>query len=424
ERLLTKPPGMYIAIVLCSLPVGQVTDWTARLPAALAATGSVLLLGWYVRRQLGTMAGVLAVLLTPLSLAWLDKATAAEIDMLLVFWVVASIVCFLRGMECVEETDQQDPSPPLTWFALAYLSLALGFLTKWTSPIFFFGTLLPFLYWRGQLRLLIRPIHLVSVVPAVAVIGAWVWLTADRVGWETLYTQVSQEWLGHVRPSHHHRSYPWGESLIYPCRVWLAALPVSVFALFAFKLNPNQLAAGEARMRQVYLCWLVFPLLFWTIFPDHDVRQSLSLFPAIGGLATLTWRRWLAPAHARRLWSPSVALVALIVSWLIVKLAFVHVVMPIRTHERQPRLKGELLARHVPAGATLYLDRLKDDGLLFYYGRPTERRANLTQLTFPSRPIYAILTEHEYRQRSATCQLVIWLHDQQGEPIVLVRLEG
>src|SRR5262245_17709726 len=41
EPLFTKPPGMYLAIVLCSLPFGHVTEWTARLPSALAATFTV-----------------------------------------------------------------------------------------------------------------------------------------------------------------------------------------------------------------------------------------------------------------------------------------------------------------------------------------------------------------------------------------------
>src|SRR5262245_52518950 len=47
EPLLTKPPGMYIAIALCSLPLGDVTEWTARLPSAVAAMATVLLIFWY-----------------------------------------------------------------------------------------------------------------------------------------------------------------------------------------------------------------------------------------------------------------------------------------------------------------------------------------------------------------------------------------
>ena len=37
QPLFTKPPGIYVAIALCSAPFGAVTEWTARLPSALAA---------------------------------------------------------------------------------------------------------------------------------------------------------------------------------------------------------------------------------------------------------------------------------------------------------------------------------------------------------------------------------------------------
>src|SRR5437868_11309074 len=47
EPLLTKPPGMYAAIALVSWPFGRVSDATARLPSALAATVTVFLFYWY-----------------------------------------------------------------------------------------------------------------------------------------------------------------------------------------------------------------------------------------------------------------------------------------------------------------------------------------------------------------------------------------
>src|SRR5438105_12105214 len=78
EPLLTKPPGMYAAIALISWPAGRVTEWSARLPSALAATGTVLVFSLYIRRQLGATAGWVSAILLPMSLMWLDKASAAE----------------------------------------------------------------------------------------------------------------------------------------------------------------------------------------------------------------------------------------------------------------------------------------------------------------------------------------------------------
>src|SRR5215469_5317869 len=82
EPLFTKPPGMYAAIALASWPFGGVSTWTARLPSAVAATLTVLLVYWYFGRQLGRAGGLLAACLLPTSIMWLDKVPTAEIDAL------------------------------------------------------------------------------------------------------------------------------------------------------------------------------------------------------------------------------------------------------------------------------------------------------------------------------------------------------
>src|SRR5688500_14598099 len=127
----TKPPGFYIAIVLCSLPGGVVTELTARLPSALAATACVLLFAWYFERRLGRGAGLGAGLILAASVVWLDKAGAAEIDMLQTLWVSASILFFLRATE-------NDAEPAWGWWLASLACVAAGFLTKWTGPQFFY----------------------------------------------------------------------------------------------------------------------------------------------------------------------------------------------------------------------------------------------------------------------------------------------
>src|SRR5262249_4187642 len=99
QPLLTKPLGMYVAIAAVSWPFGAVTEATARLPSALAATATMFLFYWYFRRQLGRLAGVVAAAVLPMSLMGLDKCTTAEIDMLQTAWVAAAILFFFRALE-------------------------------------------------------------------------------------------------------------------------------------------------------------------------------------------------------------------------------------------------------------------------------------------------------------------------------------
>ena len=75
EPLFTKPPGMYAAIALASWPFGGVSEWTARLPSALAATATVLLMFWSFAPAAGRLGGLVTAAILPASFMWLDKAT-------------------------------------------------------------------------------------------------------------------------------------------------------------------------------------------------------------------------------------------------------------------------------------------------------------------------------------------------------------
>jgi 4-amino-4-deoxy-L-arabinose transferase-like glycosyltransferase len=77
EPLLTKPPGMYVAIALASWPVGAVSAVTARLPSALAATAAVLLVYGLFAHCLGRRAGLVAGSLLPVSVLWLGRVPSA-----------------------------------------------------------------------------------------------------------------------------------------------------------------------------------------------------------------------------------------------------------------------------------------------------------------------------------------------------------
>jgi hypothetical protein len=176
-------------------------------------------------------------------------------------------------------------------------------------------------------------------------------------------------------------------------------------------------------------------VIVWSLMTEHAPRQSFPIFPAIGGLAALVWLVWLDGKltwlDARLAWrlrrlSPAKALVALLVVWLATKAVFVHALVPHRNANRQPRAKGELLASLVPAARTLYLFRLKDEGIMFYYGRPVVRLTNPADLPSPGEPVYCILEQSEWEQWSASrpAQALRHLTDEQGAPIVLVRVGG
>src|SRR5262249_46700192 len=156
-------------------------------------------------------------------------------------------------------------------------------------------------------------------------------------------------------------------------------------------------------------------------------RHSFPLLPGMAGLAAMVWLAWLT---GRLRWPiprlrPGTVLVVTLVVWLGVKAAFVHAVTPHRNRGREPRAKGAQLAARVPGGAMLYLFRLKDEGIMFCYDRPVCRLAGPAELPSSPEPLYCILDEPEWTQWQSERKAEALLHltDEQGAPIVLVRVK-
>ncbi|MCI0464930.1 MAG: glycosyltransferase family 39 protein [Gemmataceae bacterium] len=476
EPLFTKPPGTYAAIALCSLPFGSVTEFSARLPSALAATAVVFLFYWYFTRQLGRRAGLVAALLVPVGFMWVDKASSAEIDMLQVAWVSAALLFFFRALEEEENcglriadcglkaggagqrveayrvradgatiTVQEGPGqadPRLVsahpqsairnpqsqgWWLAALLCVAGGVLTKWTAPAFFYATAVTLLWWRGRLRLLLGWPHLLSAAVAAGVCLAWAVAAGTLGGWANLTSTVEREAFQRLVPNYTPRPYPWLESLLHPLRLLATTLPLSVLALLTLRPGFSRLWDERGRrLLQALHCWAWPNVLLWSLPTEHTPRHSFPLFPAIAGLAAMVWVAWLAgklPWRYPRL-APAKVLVAALVVWLGVKVAFVHAIVPLRNANREPRAKGELLAALVPPGRTLYLFQLKDEGIMFYYGRPVIRLEGPERLPCGAGPMYCILTEEEWSQWGAgrPVEALRHLTDEQGDPIVLARV--
>ena len=445
QPLFTKPPGMYAAIALVSWPFGEVRPWTARLPSALAATATVFLFYWHFGRQLGRRAGFIAALVLPVSIVWLDKAPSAEIDMLQVFWVTAALIFFLRALEAEESGVRSQESGvrgQFLWWGLAMICVAGGVLTKWTAPAFFYLTVVPLLVWRGQWRLLFGWRHLVSATVAAALCLGWAGLAAQRGGWDEFRSAVVREAVQHLSPgqraevletlpsSHHAHLDYWRETMLYPLKVLAMNLPWSALALLTLRPGFRELWDERGwRLVQALHCWAWPSLLFWSFVPQHSPRHSFPLFPALAGLAALVWIAACGVAGSEhfplsRKRRPAVMLASILVGWLAVKVVFVHTIVPARTAERQPRERGELLAEIVPPGKPLYLCRVKDEGIMFYYGRPVRRLLEWNELPSSGELAYCILEEKEWLRWTGVqpAEVLERLTDEQGTPLVVVRV--
>jgi 4-amino-4-deoxy-L-arabinose transferase-like glycosyltransferase len=440
QPLFSKPPLFYAAIALVSRLAGGLSEWSARFPSAAAASITAILFYWYFSRQLGRLAGLVTAAILPASFMWLDKATVAEIDMMHVAWTTAALLFFFRALDEHDSSiPAREPSPQRGqarhreewfWWIAALLCVAGGFLTKWTTPVFFYATAITLLALRGQMQLLFCRQHLISTLPAAGLCLAWATAAIALAGWEPFYNVVSREALARIFPADYGGSYRWSEVLVYPFRIFATNLPWSVFALWAFLPGFAELWDERGRrLWQALNAWLWPNLLIWTFVAEHTPRHSFPMYPAVSGLAAMVWVAWLT---GRLHWTikrfhAAPALASLLVLWLGVKLVHVEFVAPYRNGTRQPVLRGFELAAVVPENQTLYVFQLKDrdEGILFYYGRPVERLSGPEALPLSIGPAYCLLDEDEWRNlRERTLgKVVLRLAGEQAKPLVVMRID-
>ena len=262
---------------------------------------------------------------------------------------------------------------------------------------------------------------------AVGLCAAWATSVAGQIGWPVLIDTVGREAAQRFAPKSVGKPYPWLESLTFPAVVLAAMFPWSVPALFSWgqvsdlsvRSDRSETCPHERPLVQLLHCWAWPNLLFWSLPAQHNVRYVLPICPAIAALGILTCCHW-----AQR-WShvvtPRTALLAVVVAWGVAKVVFVEHVVPARTAGRNAQPTGAELSRLVPTGEILYLCKLKDEGVMFYYGRPA-RRFDPDRL--PDGPFHALLIgqEWEVRDRLGNVELVAELIDQQKAPLYLVRV--
>ena len=131
-----KPPLYFWLIALASMPVGDVTEFTARLPSALAALGTVIVVYFLGKALLSERAGLLASLILLSSPGFFRSACMVRIDMPVAFFFTLSLASFYMGLITGGRGAlQRAPTFSRRWlFLLGWFSAALSCLIK--GPVY------------------------------------------------------------------------------------------------------------------------------------------------------------------------------------------------------------------------------------------------------------------------------------------------
>ncbi len=265
-----KPPLFFWAIALLSLPVGGVTHWTARLPSALAALGTVLLVMRLGRRFGGERVAWLAGLTVCTTLMFWEKARWTQIEALLCFLVWAALSAF-EAWRAGDASGRR--AGLLFWLAAALAVLAKG-------PV---GMLLPLgiavvtLAWDRQLGRWREFAPVSGPVAFAAVVGLWmIAATLGSDGAYSVWGALKEHFIDRGIHGLHHRQPPW---------YYLEVLPAHLMPWTG--LVPGALVLAWRRRRKSDRFLFVVALFVMVFFSLSTEKRHLYTLPAVPALALM-----------------------------------------------------------------------------------------------------------------------------------------
>lgn len=267
-RLYTqKPPLLFWSMAAASLPFGEVTETSARIPSLLAAIAAILGVYRIGRLFFGREAGWLAALVfgTATKINW--QGHVGQIDMLLASLVVGSV--YFWASAYVEK------KPGRYWLYFVFAGLA----TMAKGPVGLLPPLLSiviFLFWRDRPALRDFPVWRGLLLWAGVVLT---WLGPALYWGGELYQReilFKQNVTRYVDPWHHYQP-PWYYLGVLPTDFmpWTLLLPAALLAAY-------RLLAPEERKRWWFLIvWVLTTLVFFSLSPAKRTVYILTLYPAL-----------------------------------------------------------------------------------------------------------------------------------------------
>lgn len=294
-KYFEKPILGYWVHALAQLLLGE-TNFAVRIPSALAIGLTALLLIRLCRLpsriSAGDSLGAMAALIFLSCMTVFGIGTFAVLDNLLTLFLSLCLAAFFLATEAEPRSREEK-----IWLIVAGVGCGLAFLTKGflalAVPVLVAG---PYLVWQRRLRDVWRMPWL-PLLAAVIVSLPWAVMIQLRAPdfWNFFF------WHEHVR-----RFFSGHADHAKPAWFFVALLPVMTlpwsFLLGSFwqgARTRSETPPRETALLRYALCWLVFPLLFFSASSGKLITYILPCFPALALLAAICIDRYLASGKTR-----------------------------------------------------------------------------------------------------------------------------
>jgi 4-amino-4-deoxy-L-arabinose transferase-like glycosyltransferase len=273
---LEKPPLQYWLTALAFHSFGQ-SEFSARLCTGLAGYLSLAAVFLVGRSLWGFEAGVRALTFLSASSLFVLLGHQMTLDMLLSFFLTASLGCLLMA-----QVRRETGSPWRGWMLGCWAAMAFAVLTKGLI-----GVLIPaagvgvYVAWQRD-WLLLRRLNVRWGLPLFAAIAVPWFVLAARANPQFLNFFFVREHLQRFLTPIEHRTEPWwffAPVLVVGIAPWLPQAARSLIVPFTASVPRGQFDAAR-----LLWCWCVFILVF---FSFSDSKLIPYILPAVPALALL-----------------------------------------------------------------------------------------------------------------------------------------
>ena len=283
-------PMTYFWLVAASYKSFGISEWSARLPSALAALGCLFLIHRFSRQLWSGRAALWSALVWTTSIEVFVLARVVILDMALTLCITLTLYAFYQALHSA------DDSARCRFYFLMYAGSALGVLIKGPIaaiiPAMTIGT---FLLLTKRLRLAAQMPWFTGLVIFLTMVVPWyLWAEARNPGYLKYF--LWEEHVVRFLTPHFGRREPWYYFfLILPVGFlpWSLVLPRVI----------KDLRVNWRDERRLFLIlWTILPLVFFSLSSGKLPHYILPIFPPLALLTGEAMSGYTSRAGVKSIW--------------------------------------------------------------------------------------------------------------------------
>lgn len=341
DEVAYKPPLNHWLIAVFSMPTGEVTPFTSRLPSALAFLGIIVVSFFLFGRKLKFTETYLACIILLTSFELHRAAMTSRVDMLLTFFILTGLLCLYKW----EVREKVTGLPPIIPILLGLAALTKGPVGI-VLPLLVFGIYL--LLLKYNFRKIAGKLILVALC-AMILPGIWYFFAYKTGGKEFLDLVWAENFGRFLGSSHLNISYELGHeepfwynfvTLLGGFIPWTLFLFVSLFAIkYSFKIPGFKIIRDRMlSMEKVKLFSLVAAIVIIVFYCIPSSKRSVYLMPAYPFIALFIaqfilhiteYRPWV-----NRIFSISISIIGIFIVLFCLTTVITHTINPVELISR------------------------------------------------------------------------------------------